>query len=128
MPKKGIDNLIPVRSEDEAREKGRKGGVASGKARRKKKALRESMEALLVSTLKDDELIEKFAKFGFKKGMTMQEAIAAAMISQAAKGSVKAYVAIKDTIEPKDGEAESGGVRVIVEEKVQDLSEGAPDD
>ena len=128
MPKDGKDNLIPVRSENEAREKGRKGGVASGKARRKKKALRESMEALLVSTLKDDELIEKFAKFGFKKGMTMQEAIAAAMISQAAKGSVKAYVAIKDTVEPKDGEAESGGVRVIVEGKVQDLSEGAPDD
>ena len=36
----------------------------------------------------------------------MQEAIAAAMISQAAKGNVKAYVAIKDTVEPKDGEAE----------------------
>ena len=33
------------------------------------------MEALLVATLKDYELIEKLAKFGFKKGMTMQDAI-----------------------------------------------------
>lgn len=122
------DNLNPVRSKSEARERGKKGGVKSGEKRRKKKALRETLEALLNVPLKDDELIEKFAKFGFKKGMTMQEAIAAAMISQAAKGSVKAYVAIKDTVEPKDGEAESGGVRVIVEGKVQDLSEGAPDD
>ena len=30
-------NLKPVRSEKEAREKGRKGGIASGKARREKK-------------------------------------------------------------------------------------------
>lgn len=100
------ENLKPVKNESEAREMGKRGGVKSGEARRKKKALRESMEALLVATLKDDELIEKFAKFGFKKGMTMQEAIAAAMISQAAKGNVKAYVAIKDTVEPKDGETE----------------------
>ena len=100
------ENLKPVQNESEARALGKKGGVKSGEARRKKKALRESMEALLVATLKDDELIKKFAKFGFKKGMTMQEAIAAAMINQAAKGNVKAYVAIKDTVEPKDGEAE----------------------
>ena len=100
------ENLKPVQNESEARALGKKGGVKSGEARRKKKALRESMEALLVATLTDDELIKKFAKFGFKKGMTMQEAIAAAMINQAAKGNVKAYVAIKDTVEPKDGEAE----------------------
>ena len=68
-----IDNLS-VSSTSEARERGAKGGVKSGEARRKKKALRESMEALLASVLKD-ELIEKFAKFGFKKGMTIQDAI-----------------------------------------------------
>ena len=122
------ENLKPVQNKSEARELGKKGGVKSGEARRKKKALRESMEALLVATLKDDELIKKFAKFGFKKGMTMQDAISAAMIAQAANGNVKAFVAIRDTIDPKDGETESGGVRVIVEGKVQDLSEGAPDD
>lgn len=41
------ENLIPVRSESEAREKGGRGGKASGEARRKKKELRETMEALL---------------------------------------------------------------------------------
>lgn len=128
MPKDGKDNLIPVRSKNEAREKGRKGGVASGEARRKKRDLRETLETLLKSTLKDEEIVSKFEEFGFKKGMTMQDAISAAMIQQAVKGSVKAFVAIRDTIDPKEGETESGGVRVIVEGKVQDLSEGAPDD
>lgn len=37
----GIENLKPVRSEAEAREKGKKGGIASGKARRRKKSLKE---------------------------------------------------------------------------------------
>lgn len=128
MPKDGKDNLIPVRSKNEAREKGRKGGVASGEARRKKRDLRETLETLLKSTLKDEEIVSKFEEFGFKKGMTMQDAISAAMIQQAVKGNVKAFVAIRDTIDPKEGGTEIGGVRVIVEGKVQDLSEGAPDD
>ena len=33
------ENLVPVRSEEEAREKGRKGGIASGKVRRQRKTL-----------------------------------------------------------------------------------------
>ena len=40
------DNLSPP-STNEARERGAKGGKASGEARRKKKELRETMEALL---------------------------------------------------------------------------------
>ena len=32
-----IENLEPVRTEEEAREKGRRGGIASGIARRRKK-------------------------------------------------------------------------------------------
>ena len=35
------DNLDPVRTKDEARKRGRNGGIASGEARRKKKSLRE---------------------------------------------------------------------------------------
>ena len=41
------ENLKPVRSVSEAREKGKKGGVASGAVRRKKKAMKERLfEAL----------------------------------------------------------------------------------
>ena len=47
MGKGNTDNLVPVRSEDEAREKGRKGGIKSGEARREKKMLRELLEQYL---------------------------------------------------------------------------------
>ncbi len=108
MPKKNKDNLIPIRSEKEAREKGKKGGIRSGEVRREKKALRDTFEELLKVTLKDENLLESYKQFGFdKKGMTMQDAISAAMIHQAAKGNVKAFKAIYETIEvPKLEEKE----------------------
>lgn len=116
MPRKQDDNLKPIRSEDEARAKGKNGGIASGKARREKKALRETMEEMLKVALKDDNLLQTYGKLGFaKKGMTMQDAIAAAMIHQAAKGNVKAYQAIKETItEKRDDEQNDGSVTEIV--------------
>lgn len=40
------DNLKPYRTEDEAREGGRRGGIASGEARRRKKSMREWAEVL----------------------------------------------------------------------------------
>ena len=42
----GIENLKPYKSEDEAREGGRKGGIASGAARRRKRDMREWAEIL----------------------------------------------------------------------------------
>lgn len=124
MPKDGKDNLIPVRSKNEAREKGRKGGVASGEARRKKRDLRETLETLLKSTLKDEEIVSKFEEFGFKKGMTMQDAISAAMIQQAVKGNVKAFVAIRDTIAPTKEEEALRDDRLEIKFVVEDVSGG----
>jgi hypothetical protein len=42
----GIENLKPYQTEDEAREGGRKGGIASGAARRRKRDMREWAEIL----------------------------------------------------------------------------------
>lgn len=81
MPRKQDENLKPFTSEqsrEEAEKNGKKGGIASGKARRQKKALRETMEEMLKVALKDERLLETYGKFGFtKKGMTMQDAITA---------------------------------------------------
>ena len=58
----GVDNLIPVRTEDEARELGRKGGVASGIARRQKKTLAQLSEMvgnLAVSSEKNREIMRQ---------------------------------------------------------------------
>lgn len=80
----GSDNLIPFseRSKEEARELGRKGGIASGEARRRKKSLKEELITLL------------------ENGNT-QEKISLAIIQQALEGNTKAFEVIRDTIGEK---------------------------
>ena len=45
-------NLKPVKSEKEARELGRKGGIASGVVRKEKASLRKSLETILNSDIR----------------------------------------------------------------------------
>ena len=72
-------NLKPVSSKEEARERGRKGGLASVEARRKRKTLKE--ELLLM--LEDEEV---------------QKSVAVALIQEAQNGNVKAFGMLRDTI------------------------------
>ena len=85
----GMDNLIPnsERSPAEVRENGRKGGIASGVARRRKKDLREACLAILET--------EITTKSGDK--MTGSEAMVAKLFQQAMKGNIKAFIALRDT-------------------------------
>ena len=82
MPRGNIDNLNPVQSKEEARERGRKGGIASGKARRERATLREQLLALL------------------SKG-NFQEEITLALLDKAKAGDTKAFEIIRDTIGEK---------------------------
>ena len=68
------DNLQPVRSKDEARERGRKGGIASGRSRRKHKELREL-------------LIRELTKVG-ANGLTKEEYLVAKALENHAKGKL----------------------------------------
>lgn len=49
MPRDGTKNLIPMdmRTQKEAKEMGRKGGIKSGEARRLKKTLKDTMQMIL---------------------------------------------------------------------------------
>lgn len=131
MPRKQDENLKPFTSEqsrEEAERNGKKGGIASGKARREKKALRVTMEEMLKVALKDENLLETYGKFGFaKKGMTMQDAIAAAMIHQAAKGNVKAFKEIRETIAEKHEEEQRDDAVTQIVIQAEDAS-GEGDD
>jgi hypothetical protein len=62
-------NLIPnsERSPKEVRENGKKGGVASGIARREKKTLRELAEMLGQTKVSDKAVIEKLEALGLDK-------------------------------------------------------------
>lgn len=79
--------LQPVRSKQEARERGAKGGVASGRARREKASLRAALEVLLER--KGDD------------GKTGREALAVALYEQALKGDVRAFAELRDTVGEK---------------------------
>lgn len=59
-------NLIPFseRSESEARENGRKGGVESGKARRRKRALKDAVDLYLSLPVTDNRVYNKLARRG----------------------------------------------------------------
>ena len=47
-----IENLKPVRNKEEARELGKKGGIASGIARKEKATMKKTLEMLLDETNK----------------------------------------------------------------------------
>jgi general stress protein YciG len=82
------DNLIPnwERTPEERQEIARKGGIASGKARRERKALKE---ALLVALN-----IEKGNK-------TVQEIGVEALLQKFMSGDIQAFTTVRDTIGEK---------------------------
>lgn len=78
-------NLKPIRSVSEAREKGKNGGIASGKARRERKTLKEELITLLETG--DNQL-----------------RLSVALLTSALDGNVKAFEVIRDTIGEKPKE------------------------
>ena len=86
MPRPQNKNLRTP-SSTEAREIGRKGGVASGEARRKKKQMRD-----ILANIKDmpapDKIVSMFKKNGLDipEGISMEEALAYSMIMHSIKG------------------------------------------
>lgn len=96
-------NLIPVRSTEEARERGRNGGRASGEARRRKKSLREAAELYLSLPVSDKRAWNKLAKDGVApEDVDNQMAIIAGLSIKAAKGDAKAAKVLFDLL-PSDG-------------------------
>lgn len=71
-----------------SQEEAKKGGIASGEARRKKRDLRRALEMLLEKDFKD--------KNGTSR--TGTEVITAKLFEQAAKGNVKAFETIRATV------------------------------
>ncbi len=79
------ESNLRVPTSEEAREIGRKGGIASGKARRERKTLKEELLLLL------------------SEGDT-QEKMSLSIIKQALEGNTKAFEIIRDTIGEKPKE------------------------
>ena len=94
------ENLIPYgkgnRSESEEREMRSRGGKRSGETRRRKAALRDTMNRLLTMQVEVEGLSDILRSDGGES--TYEEVIAMAMIQKASLGDVKAYQAIMKTV------------------------------
>lgn len=109
----GIENLVPVQSAEEARERGRKGGIASGVARRRKRSLREAADLYLSMPVANRKKWNAIAKEGVDpEDIDNQMAMIIGLTQAAMNGDAKAAKIIVDLI----------GVEEENHNEVEDLS------
>ena len=105
-----IENLKPIRTEEEAREKGKNGGIKSGEVRRRKRAIKESLDILLSKDFKPTskngkKLLKQLTEMGINPDeIDNQMVLSYAMFTVATsygKGAVAAFNSIRDTLGEK---------------------------
>ena len=104
----GVDNLIPLdrRAKDEQRKIQSKGGVASGIARRRRKALREALDVYLSLPVQDKRSLNRLLRAGLDEADTdTQMLIVAALVQRAIDGDVRAARLIFDVVGASDEKA-----------------------
>jgi hypothetical protein len=112
-------NLKPRNlTSEEAAELGRKGGIASGKSRREKKQMKETLEILLSLPLNngedyDIEQLQNFADIK-DKNITVNAAILIKQVQKALKGDNNAINFIRDMVEPKTNNLNISGELPVV--------------
>ena len=117
---KGHENLLKAEdlTSEELRARARAGGIASGKARREKKAFRETLETLLSMKMENGEevSVEDITSFkGIKgKNISVQEAILIAQIQKAMKGDTRAAEYVRDSIGQKPTDSMNMSVNLPV--------------
>ena len=104
-----MSNLQNLRTptSDEAREIGRKGGIASGEARRKKKACAEIAMRVIGSELSgaDRAKVEKVTGPLGDDEATLYAAALAQVVTKAVKGDLKAFRELQNVVEKAQGGA-----------------------
>lgn len=94
----GIENLVTP-SAEEARERGRKGGIASGVARRRKRSLREAADLYLSLPVKGTKTWNKIARDGVDpEDIDNQMAMIVGLTQAAIRGDARAAKIIVDLI------------------------------
>ena len=105
-------NLSPYseRSENEARENGRKGGIASGESRRKRKLLKDSMNALLELPVSSTKEYNALIKMGIDiEDIDNSQLIVLALFNRAKSGDVAAIKELRNLIGEDSSEDKSAG-------------------
>ena len=123
MANKGIENLITgkERTKEELREITRKGGIASGEARRRKKTAKEVVSTLLNLGLTDEKAKRKLKALGIEdEDMTNIMASSVAVMAKAMKGDYKAYNALLEVAGEKVQEVK---INAPVDDAVKEMEE-----
>ena len=115
------EDLIPVRSKDEAKARGRNGGLKSGEARRQKKNMREMAKSLMEASVSKQmgNVRDTLKRMGIDENdMTYQAAVVVRMIQKAmVDGDVNAVRVLGELT----GELNRFGVIDIDEENIIDV-------
>lgn len=119
-------NLI-VPTPSEARENGRKGGIKSGEARRRKRNLKAALKAVLALPVQDANTWNALSALGVDpEDIDNQTAIVCALMSRAMAGDVAAFREIRSVI-GEDNDAQRVKLQkkqVALQEKKQDGAGG----
>ena len=113
-------NLIPMdqRTKDEARELGRKGGQASGAARRRKRSLKEAADLFLSLPVTERRAFNKIAKAGVDPSdIDNQMAMIIGLTMAATAGDAKAAKVIVDLL-GEDSHSGEAAVHPLVSDLV----------
>lgn len=102
MSRGTIENLIPInkRTKEEQRKISSKGGKASVKARKRKAALRESMDVLLTLEVQNPDVKQKLKEMGLQPDN--ESLLAFTLFQQSINGNQKATEIIIKTLATKD--------------------------
>ena len=119
---------LRVPSSDEARKNGKKGGVASGVARRKKANLKKAFETILQAEVASPNIKKQLEALGFDS--TNEMALAMVMMQKAMKGNVRAFEQIskltttdaKDSLDKKEQKERIKRLELDNKKREQELS------
>lgn len=121
---------LRVPTSEEAREYGRRGGIASGKVRKRKANMKKTLEALLVSKVSNPQLSRVLQDMGFEDDY--ESALLLVAMQKALKGSSRHMELIskivnsegaKDTLDKKEQKARIKALELENKRKAQVLDE-----
>ena len=93
------ENLRPPKTSEEAKERGRNGGIASGIARRKKRDMKSAAKALLDMPISFNNVEDGMKQMGiFEDDLTNQMAVMVSMFKEAMSGNVRAAEFLRETV------------------------------
>lgn len=122
------DGNLKRPSSDEARELGRRGGVASGIARRRRKALREAADIFLALPLPDKDEVKRLRKLGLgMDDIDVQMGIVARLAQMAMLGDTKAAKLLFDIVgsEPETNYLDATNDDPITQSLNEEFGDGA---